>query len=438
MLIPAKIFEIILRRIKYYIIKFNSLITLDRILVKGGECDIKGVGFISCSKSISFGNNVHIGEDFYFATEGGMMIGDNTHISRRVTIYTHNHNYNGESLPYDQNKQFKPVNIGKNVWIGMNVSVCPGVSIGEGSIIGMGSVVAKDIPPYSISGGNPARVLGQRNIEKYKYLEQNSSYGGKNGAKRPESKAKYCTLSELGENLCFVLSTGRSGSQSIVDTLSSHSLIQGYHEPFRYLIKLSTDFAHKLKTCDEVSKELEILFNQLSCFPKDKMIIISDQKFSNLVSFIKKMLPKAKFIHLKRKPEQCINSIYAREWYAEKVKLLKKSTAYWHGYRLSGANVGEFSELDWGNLDRWEKCCWYYKYWNELIEANIADINESQKLSITLENLDENIFQVCEFLGIKNESLSIKRSNTVKEAHLKLYEKNWSPKQKQIFNRYFK
>ncbi|KQW97673.1 CatB-related O-acetyltransferase [Flavobacterium sp. Root420] len=52
--------------------------------------------------------------------------------------------------------------IGSDVWIGQNVLVKQGVVIGTGSIVGMGSVVTKDIPPYSIFGGNPARLIRYR------------------------------------------------------------------------------------------------------------------------------------------------------------------------------------------------------------------------------------------------------------------------------------
>lgn len=56
----------------------------------------------------------------------------------------------------------RKVTIGNDVWIGQRVMIMPGVTIGDGCIIAAGAVVTKDIPPYSIAGGVPARVLKSR------------------------------------------------------------------------------------------------------------------------------------------------------------------------------------------------------------------------------------------------------------------------------------
>lgn len=53
-----------------------------------------------------------------------------------------------------------PITVGDDVWLGGGVIVCPGVTIGSGSVIGAGAVVTRDIPPYSVAVGNPARVVG--------------------------------------------------------------------------------------------------------------------------------------------------------------------------------------------------------------------------------------------------------------------------------------
>lgn len=53
-------------------------------------------------------------------------------------------------------------NIGNDVWIGMNVTICSGVKIGDGAVVGSNSVVTKNVPPYAVVAGNPARVVKYR------------------------------------------------------------------------------------------------------------------------------------------------------------------------------------------------------------------------------------------------------------------------------------
>ena len=52
--------------------------------------------------------------------------------------------------------------IGNDVWTGQNVTVLPGVHVGDGAIIGLNSTVTRDIPPYTVAAGNPARVIRNR------------------------------------------------------------------------------------------------------------------------------------------------------------------------------------------------------------------------------------------------------------------------------------
>lgn len=58
------------------------------------------------------------------------------------------------------------INIGNDVWTGMDVTFLPGVTIGDGAVIAAGSVVTKDVPPYAIVGGNPAKALKYRFTKK--------------------------------------------------------------------------------------------------------------------------------------------------------------------------------------------------------------------------------------------------------------------------------
>lgn len=70
-------------------------------------------------------------------------------------------------------EEYEPIEIGNDVWIGANVIVLDGVSIGNGAIIAAGSVVTKDIPPYAIAGGVPAKIIKYRfSQEQIKGLEE--------------------------------------------------------------------------------------------------------------------------------------------------------------------------------------------------------------------------------------------------------------------------
>ncbi|WZX26707.1 acyltransferase [Bacteroides ovatus] len=113
---------------------------------------------------IKIGNNVTLGEYTHITSATSIFIGDNVLLGRRVTITDNSHgasNFTDMTIPPLQRILYplKGVSIASNVWIGDNVVILPGVTIGEGSIIGANAVVTKDIPPYSVAVGNPARVV---------------------------------------------------------------------------------------------------------------------------------------------------------------------------------------------------------------------------------------------------------------------------------------
>lgn len=89
----------------------------------------------------------------------------NCAIASGLTVQTGNHAYAVGMFITDFNEQNKPqgydkdVIVEKDVWIGCNVTLLSGVTVGRGAIVGAGAVVAKDVPPYSIVGGVPAKVI---------------------------------------------------------------------------------------------------------------------------------------------------------------------------------------------------------------------------------------------------------------------------------------
>jgi acetyltransferase-like isoleucine patch superfamily enzyme len=104
-------------------------------------------------------NHIEIGS---FSSIGqSVQIQDSNHRIDKVSTYFMGRNLFGEGLSQDVTSP-GPIVIGEDVWVGSNSSILAGITIGRGSIIGAGSVVTKDIPPYSIAVGNPARVIRSR------------------------------------------------------------------------------------------------------------------------------------------------------------------------------------------------------------------------------------------------------------------------------------
>ena len=107
-------------------------------------------------QNITIGKNVFLNTSCHFQDQGGITIGDGTQIGHNVVLATLNHNEDparrNETIP-------APILIGKNVWIGANATVVPGVTIGDGAIVAAGAVVTKDVPPGTIVGGVPAKIL---------------------------------------------------------------------------------------------------------------------------------------------------------------------------------------------------------------------------------------------------------------------------------------
>ena len=121
----------------------------------GNHCNFNGMQVLG-------GGEVHFGDYFHSGIE--------------CMIITQNHNYEGDSIPYDDTYIYKKVTIGECVWFGNRVIVTGNVTIGEGAIIAAGSVVCKDVPPLAIVGGNPAKIIKYRDKDHYYKLKSEGKF----------------------------------------------------------------------------------------------------------------------------------------------------------------------------------------------------------------------------------------------------------------------
>lgn len=152
---------------KNNLIKSNAefILTDNAILEMGNNCTIQNYAFFQLTKPsphVVIGDNVTIGRHNMITAKSKMIIGSNTIIGGYVQIIDHNHGTNRDDLIRNQKAEIKEVIIGEDCWIGAGVKILCGVNIGNGCIIGSNAVVTKDVPPYSIAVGTPAKVIGVR------------------------------------------------------------------------------------------------------------------------------------------------------------------------------------------------------------------------------------------------------------------------------------
>jgi len=115
---------------------------------------------------ISIGHDVSInrGCEFFASLVAGdafITIGNHCALAPNVRVLSATHDHRRLDLP----DRAKGVSIGNYVWIGAGAIILPGVTIGDGAVIAAGSVVTRDVAPFSIAGGNPARFIKSREID---------------------------------------------------------------------------------------------------------------------------------------------------------------------------------------------------------------------------------------------------------------------------------
>lgn len=107
---------------------------------------------------LQIGDFSFIGQDVTIALHDSMTVGKCVVINSGSRILTASHDVSDPNW----STICRPIVIGDYAWIASNAIILPGVSIGKGSVVGAGAVVSKDVPPYSVVAGNPAKIVSNR------------------------------------------------------------------------------------------------------------------------------------------------------------------------------------------------------------------------------------------------------------------------------------
>lgn len=114
--------------------------------------------------ALVIGDAVEIAADVLLDISGKLTIGSGVTISERAMIFTHNHGHRRKDLHWrEQGLTYYDLEIADGAWIGANATILGSCKkIGEGAIVAAGAIVTKEVEPYSVVGGNPARVISTR------------------------------------------------------------------------------------------------------------------------------------------------------------------------------------------------------------------------------------------------------------------------------------
>jgi acetyltransferase-like isoleucine patch superfamily enzyme len=96
----------------------------------------------------------------------GIRIGPRCRIATGVAMFAFDHGIAPDAPVLSQPVRSRGIVLGEDVWVGANAGITDGVTVGDHAVVAMGAVVTRDVPPYAIVGGVPARVIGDRRESK--------------------------------------------------------------------------------------------------------------------------------------------------------------------------------------------------------------------------------------------------------------------------------
>jgi len=150
-----------------------------KVINRGGKILVENCHFypgvrieVSADALVRIGNGTYLNRNTVLVAEQQIEIGRNCRISWDVVIM------DSDLHPLPGGKiSTAPVVIEDDVWIGCRAIILKGVRIGRGSIIAAGAVVTKDVPPYTVAGGVPARIIQELNQQAGEYTDESGRSG---------------------------------------------------------------------------------------------------------------------------------------------------------------------------------------------------------------------------------------------------------------------
>lgn len=235
----------------------------------------------------------------------------------------------------------------------------------------------------------------------------------------------------------FILSTGRSGTNTLAKTLSVLPTCKCIHEPSPELVEESSAYRYGKKAHEEIKR---ILLETRKPTIDGKIYGESNQTLSLIIPVLIDAFPKAQYVWLLRNGLDVIASTFARQWYTghssnhDRYEDCPPIERMWIDGRIMGDRCGDVPERQWQDMDPFAKCCWYWSYVNRTIEQDIERyLPTGRSRQLTLENINEEIHALTPWLGLGKGPLS--RVEVHNRAHYSVHHPSqWTEGQRETFN----
>ena len=142
-----------------------EILGLSNLAIGDGTCIEARCTLLCSGAPMTIGKNCYLNKNVRLGSGGdaSFVMGDHVMVGPNVVMDTSAHGTDSVEMPMKkQAMSYAPITIEDDVWIGANVVITSGVLIGQGSIVGAGAVVTRDVAPFTVVGGIPARRIGHR------------------------------------------------------------------------------------------------------------------------------------------------------------------------------------------------------------------------------------------------------------------------------------
>jgi len=326
----------------------------------------------------------------------------------------------------------------KGLCLGHHVTINSRVTINAtaGVMLGDNCIIGDDIKINTVKGP------GQ--YEPVVIAAGNKLKSGLTSRSLLESTLDVSGLSSYDGQIIFVLSTGRSGSKAIANSFDKHPEAIGYHDTFPHIYVWALDYLYQRRSEEKIEHDLRLLYNAAD-MSLGRVHCQSDQKLAPLVPVLARLFPAAKFIWLVRSADGFLGSSYPRGWFRNSEFKLDPNPEEFFSqkampsqfdadHRVNGYLLNEFSKSEWNAITAFERLCWYWTYWNNMIEEHLGELSPSRSIRVNLDDLDSSLDKIYRFAGLENVDVSAERMNSAK--YEKINQNQWSDEMRDIYRRY--